>query len=109
MTSFGRAIALCLLFWTAVDLANASACALDNESVASGTAAAIYPQAPSTGGRAPAAHVDDCFCCSHCVDVERPASPAAARRVTPRFEALPRPFPHLLAASLFHPPQASLL
>ena len=67
-----------LLMWTAVDIAAPGLCALEREDdfsiVADADKAATVvttdaslPDDPST----PPLHVDDCFCCSHCVDLSR--------------------------------------
>lgn len=101
------AVALVLLAWTAVDLTNASLCALDQEGAARSACVVVMQQigrGQQDGGSVPT-HVDDCFCCSHCVDAA--ALPALTitcftadsmgfERVSP-----PRSIPR----SLDHPPQ----
>ena len=69
-----------LLMWTAVDIAAPGLCALEREDDVSSSAgdkasivvsaAASLPDDSST----PPPHVDDCFCCSHCVDFSRYAT-----------------------------------
>lgn len=113
-SALSRAVAFVFLLWTAADLSNASLCALDNEDTSS-------TAAPSTAGGAvvkddlssslppvQAPHVDDCFCCSHCVDVFA-IIPADAATIANR----PRALLMLAAARIFgspfyHPPQISL-
>jgi hypothetical protein len=105
-----QAVVMLLLLWTAADLSNASLCALDNEgteavslsaiTVRSGTSDAPVPD------KTPQQHIDDCFCCSHCVDVKAftPATvvmPVELQR-TPLVLAAPR----LFGAPLYHPPLA---
>jgi hypothetical protein len=111
-SGLARAAVAVLLLWTAVDMTNASLCALDNEDggavVATGelprimgtTSSPVSPVAPAS-----AAHVDDCFCCSHCV---RPGlrapipAPLAIVRVTapPAVQAI-----QSASDPLDHPPQ----
>lgn len=109
-----RAVVFTILLWTAADLSNVSLCALDNED-ASATAAlasadGVVLQAPSDAGvpLAPASHVDDCFCCSHCVEVAViiPAQ-ASAVASSPR-PALVRAEPRIFGSPLYHPPKFSL-
>lgn len=59
--------ALLLLSLVAIDLGSPTLCALDRPAPIHTTEAAAggateHPEAPR-----PPAHVDDCFCCSHCV------------------------------------------
>lgn len=63
-----RAAAWLLLGLVALDLGNPSLCALDQGQLA--PASANADSRPSDDGNTvPPVHVDDCFCCSHCVDV----------------------------------------
>lgn len=99
-----------LLLWTAVDLSNAGLCALDNEDAApmAADATATFSAAAHDAG-APLApdttrHVDDCFCCSHCVDIRALTVALDCTAV-----ALPRALlmlaaPRNAGASLYHPP-----
>ena len=67
-----RATAWLFLAWTAVDLGVPSLCALDQEREPPRMySASGRIDAPSTSETTPDApvHVDDCFCCSHCVNV----------------------------------------
>jgi len=66
-----RAAAWLLLALVALDLGNPSLCALDQEGPSFPVSPAAALDARSTDDSAPARtiHIDDCFCCSHCVDV----------------------------------------
>ena len=88
-----RATACLLLTLTAFDLTNPSLCALDNGGGQNRTAAAIdqgeggaaitLTAVPATGRREAEQplnspiHVDDCICCSHCIDVTALVGPLA--------------------------------
>ena len=93
-----------LLSWTAVDLANACLCAVDSDGLAQNDAAmtdhAADPISP------PTSQVDDCFCCSHSVDVGRLAVVLDSTAVAPlpdmSVPAAPLSPPHIP----FHPPRA---
>ena len=65
-----RAAAWLLLALVALDLGSPSLCALDQEAALMPVSAAAL-DARSADGSAPVPpiHIDDCFCCSHCVDV----------------------------------------
>jgi len=92
------------LSWTAVDLANASLCAVDSDRLGQSDGAmadhATDPISP------PTSPVDDCFCCSHSVDVGRLTvvldSTAAAPIPEMSVPAAPLSPPHIP----FHPPKA---
>lgn len=106
-----RGVVMLLLLWTGIDITNASLCALEQEQetpYAQGHADAalnadsvpplpIAPQPP---------HVDDCFCCSHCVEVLALA-PAFLPMPVPR-DAEPTVLssPRIFGARLYHPPLA---
>ena len=67
-----RLAAWLLLFWVGVDLSNSSICALDQEgSSAQATSTSEESTSAPVPSHATPAHFDDCFCCSHCVDVSR--------------------------------------
>ena len=73
-----RATAWLFLAWTAVDLGVPSLCGLDHESEPSRIySSSALMDARSTNETSPDApvHVDDCFCCSHCVNVTAMHSP----------------------------------
>jgi hypothetical protein len=92
-----------LLSWTAADLVNASLCAVDSDGLAQSDAAitahAADPIPP------PTSPVDDCFCCSHSVDVGRLMVVLDSTAVAPISEmsvpAAPLSPPHIP----FHPPR----
>lgn len=106
-----HAVAMLLLLWTAADLSNASLCALDNEGTGPfpvSTGATLQDSSDSQVPAQAPQHIDDCFCCSHCVDVKALtpaalATPADAQR-TPLVLAAPR----LFGSRLYHPPLSSL-
>lgn len=104
-----RATAWLFLAWTAVDLGVPSLCALDQESQPPRVySSSPRMDAPSTNETIPDApvHVDDCFCCSHCVNVSPILSLDAL--------ALVRSDPNQLADGVripaayppYHPPRA---
>lgn len=110
-SGIARLVVVGLLSWTAADLANASLCALDHEqelaaSPASGPTVLTAAHAPSGQAADEPMHVDDCFCCSHCVELSRllpaidsePAAPDAPTPVTL--------VPRLFGLQLYHPPLA---
>ena len=98
-----------LLLWTAADLSNASLCALDNEGEPmqlSTEHASLDSSDAQVPDQTPQRHIDDCFCCSHCVDV-RVCAPATL--VMPvELQRPPQVFaaPRLFGAPLYHPPLA---
>jgi len=102
-----RGVVIALLLWTAVDLTNAGLCALDNE-----TATAVIAEVPMLrhADDAPASspadvgHVDDCFCCSHCVRAGSLAMLSAPLTVVNALDASRAAKPQSTADSLYHPP-----
>ena len=106
-----RAVVAVLLMWTAADLANASLCALDasdmNASVTPSAASAPQqPSHPAPLRGLPSPHVDDCFCCSHCVDM---AALTPELLVEPLAAALSPAIPAAPTRALvptYHPPRA---
>lgn len=105
-SALARGLALVLLMWTAVDLTNTSLCALDQED--SQPRHACTTLAPHFCDVQPSSsapvHVDDCFCCSHCVNgvalVSLPAAMLFLPVPTERASAL-----RLLSRLLDHSPQ----
>ena len=102
-----RAIAWLFLAWVGFDLGYPSLCALDRENPLH-KAAVTSVDVASLGDTMPAppAHIDDCFCCSHCVDVGSiagllPLAGVTARRVFPVDRA-----PFRAVYPLYHPPRA---
>lgn len=101
-------VALVILAWTALDLTNSALCALEQEqfSPSAGDNFAFSISLESEGTVPPIQnHVDDCFCCSHCVTVVdvTPASwqSALARRAS----VVPVSTPVLRTFPVYHPPQ----
>jgi hypothetical protein len=66
-SALARVIALVFLTWTAVDLTNSSLCALDQEGARQTCTTATPNLCDAEPSPAPV-HIDDCFCCSHCVN-----------------------------------------
>lgn len=99
-----------LLLWTAADLSSASLCALDNEGTGGlPYSAAASLQESSTGrvpDQTPQQHIDDCFCCSHCVDVQALSPSTVVMRVDLQRTPLVLAQPHLFGSPLYHPPLA---
>lgn len=102
-----RTVAWVLLAWVAVDLGVPNLCALEREQgFASAGSSTVIAPADDGGTPPPPAHVDDCFCCSHCVDMTRLSGavtpPLAETRIVLPPAAIPFPF----GLSLYHPPRA---
>lgn len=104
-----RVVAVMLLAWTAVDLTATRLCAAD--AVAMATASGS-PEARPDGGDGPASgrparqsHIDDCFCCSHCVNVAVPEPLLAVTAAPPRDVASRVRIPFDDGHPLYHPPQ----
>ena len=99
-----------LLLWTAADLSNASLCALDNEgkNAVSFSAFATLSDASDAPApdQTPQRHIDDCFCCSHCVDVQAFAPATVVIPVELQRTPLVLAAPRLSGAPLYHPPIA---
>lgn len=99
-----------LLLWTAADLSNASLCALDNEgkNAVSFSAFATLSDASDAPApdQTPQQHIDDCFCCSHCVDVHAFAPATVVMPVKLQRTPLVLAAPRLSGAPLYHPPIA---
>jgi len=110
LCAFYRIAAFALLFLTGVDLSmdigNVAFCAIDAEraQVAPCSEAATNTSSKdSQQDQSP--HIDDCFCCSACVNVTPMTQPltvalVAATPIPPISRQLP-----LLSRFLFHPPQ----
>ena len=107
-----RLAAVVLLAWTGVDLIATQLCAADSVVLATGSSGAvtIQPDASSesdpTRGT-PRAHVDDCFCCSHCVNVVLPEPVLDITRNARRALASRVGVPLADGHPLYHPPQLS--
>lgn len=108
-----RVAVLVMLFQTGLDLSNAALCALDSERFglaghATSTLAISGEQGPQPSQPSQPskpAHVDDCFCCSACVDAEPIAQPVMVAVVAAAEDDLPLKHVPLLPTFLFHPPQ----
>lgn len=105
---FVRVVVTVLLLWTAVDLSNAGLCALDNERAGGASFDAPAATWASAGDTAPLPiplrHIDDCFCCSHCVDV-RALVPATLSTPAVQCDAAATlAGPRIFGSPLYHPP-----
>lgn len=100
----GRVVAVLLLLWTAADIVNAQMCASDQQRLP--FAAVLHVDDSSAPGQIPYS-VDDCFCCSHTVQIAtvQVSTPALLPRER---TAEPKPVFHsILDRHVDHPPQAS--
>ena len=103
-----RVFAVALLLWTAVDLTNTRLCALEDEDPLELVAGDAVMHADGTGPQGPAepdTHVDDCFCCSRCVEPSQTIVPGRLL-----FTALPNVdlagrLPSADGPPVYHPPQ----
>jgi hypothetical protein len=105
-----HAVALVLLLWTAVDLSNSSLCSLDNESLVGVTGAGLILTVRADDSLPVDApfHVDDCFCCSHCVEPSLHPSVTVVMDIVVR-DPLPAGMaPVGFGSPLYHPPHVSL-
>ena len=103
-----RATAWLFLAWTAVDLGFPSLCALDQEHEPPRVFSSPLMDAPSTNETTHDApvHIDDCFCCSHCVNVTAMQSPATLT-IARTDAALPiDSVPVAAGYPPYHPPRA---
>ncbi len=107
-------VVMLLLLWTAVDLSHAGLCALESEGGAPIGAGPVSVAGTIFDGRTPqtpqseSAHVDDCFCCSHCVGVTAVLPPVGPMLVNSPQTTLVLSTPRIFGSPLDHPPQASL-
>lgn len=104
-----RIMAVVLLMWTAADISNAGLCALDNEDgdgVAVGCASVAGGDKAPTSPTFPPPHVDDCFCCSHCVDVGWVSGATVPVIADSRIPLPPEAVPFPSGFPLYHPPRA---
>ena len=103
-----KTVIMILLLWTAADLTNTSLCALESEdsrptqveNSAPGLSEATQPRPLPE----PVGHFDDCFCCSHCVEVQPVFPPAAGLRVAPQRAPMTAPAVRIFGFPLYHPP-----
>ena len=106
-----RGMAVMLLLWTGADLTYSSLCALEQERDSFGSAAPLNPAVSSdvaSTANLPVApdpkHVDDCFCCSHCVD-EPDLTPRLHSGLASRArDELAAGAPAIFGTPLYHPP-----
>ena len=107
-----QTVSLILLLWTAADLTNASLCALENEGTGFSSVEATATQiVDSSSSQAPVPvpappHIDDCFCCSHCVDVQVLWPATLAMPVDLQHAPLVLASPRIFGSPLYHPPLA---
>lgn len=101
------AFAVFLLFWTATDLINPSLCALDNQAgVPISSTSTLKDHSTSPGPNQAPGHIDDCFCCSHCVDVQPPALVMRALQAVFRYPVTGLGVVRIFGVPLYHPPLA---
>ena len=103
-----RAVAWLLLAWVSVDLGFPALCALDQElrPLTAATASLEAPSSSDDGAPAPPVHIDDCFCCSHCVDVGSMVGLLPRAGVTARMAFPVDRAPFRAGYPLYHPPRA---
>jgi hypothetical protein len=118
-----RWCATVLLLWTAIDMMAPGLCALEREheeSVVAGAAAfeasadqpgiaaaatmAPNDALPPAGDSTPDQHVDDCFCCSHCVDMWRLDAVAAPADLVRHFVVREQRPADNIPPPPYHPP-----
>lgn len=105
-----KAVVMVLLLWTAADLTNSSLCALESEdarpSALAGSGSTTVDQ--DSDGQIPPQparpHIDDCFCCSHCVEVPGLVPALASVPVNRELQLLVLAAPRLFGYRLYHPP-----
>jgi len=104
-----QTVSLILLLWTAADLTNASLCALENEGTSFGSIGTTATMSDSSSSQVPdpaPRHIDDCFCCSHCVDVQVLSPATLAMPVDLQHTPLVLASPRIFGSPLYHPPLA---
>jgi len=103
-----RFVVIALLLWTGADLTNASLCALEREesvSFAIGGDDTVAADVSVPGPVAPSLpHIDDCFCCSHCVEVQALFPDLLAGPAAAAFAAAAPGEPRHFGNPLYHPP-----
>lgn len=98
-----RLFAVVLLLWTAIDLFDFGVCVQHHGRIGAFDAAAW--RAPNDLGTAEEG-AEDCFCCSHVVDVRVPYHIALAYTVAWVLVEEPASRPALTPPALYHPPLA---
>ena len=104
-----RWCATVLLLWTAIDMMAPGLCALErehDESVVSAATVAPDQALPPAGDSTSAPHVDDCFCCSHCVDIWRLDAVGAPADLVQRFVVHEQRPADYVPPPPYHPPLA---
>jgi hypothetical protein len=104
-----RWCATVLLLWTAIDVMAPGLCALEREHEESSAAASsVAPDRalPPTSDSTSAPHVDDCFCCSHCVDIWRLDAVGAPADLIQRFVIHEQRPVEFVPPPPYHPPLA---
>jgi len=112
-----RWCATVLLLWTAIDMMAPGLCALEREhdeevavaadatTVDDDAAGAAFEQALPPADDSPSVpHVDDCFCCSHCVDMWRLDAVAAPADLVQHFVLHQRRVVDNVPPPPYHPP-----
>jgi hypothetical protein len=111
----GRTFAILLLAWTAADLCDYGLCEHSREPLgaaipASGSDAARVKNrttnVPGNGACPVPCGPDDCFCCSHFVDVQMPFHIALTYTTVWEVADTIAARPHFTAFPLYHPPLA---
>lgn len=102
-----RLTAIMLLSLVAFDLSSPSLCALDSPSPAQATQQA-GGDASSKDAELPAAptHVDDCFCCSHCVQPGPTLTPLGLTLLRDTFSPPVADGVFSALGAPFHPPRS---
>jgi hypothetical protein len=104
-----RWCATVLLLWTAIDVMAPRLCALEREheeSAASVSTVASDRALPPANDSTSAPHVDDCFCCSHCVDIWRLDAAGAPADLIQRFVIHEQRPVEFVPPPPYHPPLA---
>lgn len=97
---------LVLLSLVAVDLASPALCALDQPTPVLTTAAAADRATEDSEAPRPAAHVDDCFCCSHCVQPGSVLEPLGLTLLRDRLSTSVTDGDFSTVGAPFHPPRS---
>jgi hypothetical protein len=96
-----RLFASVLLLWTAVDVCDYALCSEHRDPIGSYARAALRS---GSGEESSADAVDDCFCCSHLVDVRSPFRITLGCQFAWVVAHEPAGDPHLTSVPLYHPP-----
>ena len=109
-SQLARAVATILLLWTTLDLTNASLCALDRDeigtTVSHGLGTTVSDDSARRAPSPQSTHIDDCFCCSHCVDIPVFVPPVVTEPATRRELPFDARIPTSFGFPLYHPPLA---